>query len=138
MCLSFLLCKQKTAYEMRISDWSSDVGSSDITSDTLGQNAVIKQSDAPLSVEFNRLGNWRWCLSWLIVQWVVRKLVTGGIEQELPSGNLARSRSETRKMNNGTGTQRGRQQPHCSSGREGEAGCDRPRRTQPGQQGPDS
>src|SRR3546814_7856522 len=25
-------CKQKTAYEMRISDWSSDVGSSDLAS----------------------------------------------------------------------------------------------------------
>lgn len=73
------------------------------TSDTLGQNAVIKQSDAPLSVEFSRLGNWRWCLSWLIVQWVVRQLVTGGIEHELPRGNLARSRRETRKMNNGKG-----------------------------------
>src|SRR3546814_9465807 len=66
------------------------------TSDTLGQNAVIKQSDAPLSVEFSRLGNWRWCLSWLIVHWVVRQLVTGGIEHELPRGNLARSRRETR------------------------------------------
>src|SRR3546814_5908796 len=34
MCLSVLLCffffKQKTAYEMRISDWSSDVCSSDL------------------------------------------------------------------------------------------------------------
>src|SRR3546814_6007803 len=36
-CLFFLLCliffffKQKTAYEMRISDWSSDVCSSDLT-----------------------------------------------------------------------------------------------------------
>src|SRR3546814_2851803 len=39
VCLSFLLCiylwcffffKQKTAYEMRISDWSSDVCSSDL------------------------------------------------------------------------------------------------------------
>src|SRR3546814_10785671 len=27
----FLFFKQKTAYEMRISDWSSDVGSSDLT-----------------------------------------------------------------------------------------------------------
>src|SRR3546814_6235111 len=26
----FLFCKQKTAYEMRISDWSSDVCSSDL------------------------------------------------------------------------------------------------------------
>src|SRR3546814_6256580 len=30
----FFLCKQKTAYEMRISDWSSDVCSSDLS--TLG------------------------------------------------------------------------------------------------------
>src|SRR3546814_10893663 len=34
ICLSFVLCffffKQKTAYEMRISDWSSDVCSSDL------------------------------------------------------------------------------------------------------------
>src|SRR3546814_15611075 len=31
----YLLCKQKTAYEMRISDWSSDVCSSDLR-DLLG------------------------------------------------------------------------------------------------------
>src|SRR3546814_5879912 len=30
MCLSFFFFKQKTAYEMRISDWSSDVCSSDL------------------------------------------------------------------------------------------------------------
>src|SRR3546814_6118489 len=29
-CLSFFFFKQKTAYEMRISDWSSDVCSSDL------------------------------------------------------------------------------------------------------------
>src|SRR3546814_4469925 len=28
--LAFFFCKQKTAYEMRISDWSSDVCSSDL------------------------------------------------------------------------------------------------------------
>src|SRR3546814_1456877 len=28
----FFFCKQKTAYDMRISDWSSDVCSSDLTS----------------------------------------------------------------------------------------------------------
>src|SRR3546814_10623788 len=34
MCLLvFFFCKQKTAYEMRISDWSSDVCSSDLTAD---------------------------------------------------------------------------------------------------------
>src|SRR3546814_2052898 len=30
MCLSFFFFKQKTAYERRISDWSSDVCSSDL------------------------------------------------------------------------------------------------------------
>src|SRR3546814_7795757 len=30
MCVVFFFCKQKTAYEMRISDWSSDVCSSDL------------------------------------------------------------------------------------------------------------
>src|SRR3546814_11444976 len=29
-CFCFFFFKQKTAYEMRISDWSSDVGSSDL------------------------------------------------------------------------------------------------------------
>src|SRR3546814_9932130 len=31
MCVGFFFFKQKTAYEMRISDWSSDVCSSDLT-----------------------------------------------------------------------------------------------------------
>src|SRR3546814_4238996 len=31
MCINFFFFKQKTAYEMRISDWSSDVCSSDLT-----------------------------------------------------------------------------------------------------------
>src|SRR3546814_15555245 len=31
MCNSFFFFKQKTAYEMRISDWSSDVCSSDLS-----------------------------------------------------------------------------------------------------------
>src|SRR3546814_7482654 len=30
MLMCFLFCKQKTAYEVRISDWSSDVCSSDL------------------------------------------------------------------------------------------------------------
>src|SRR3546814_10545270 len=32
MCIMFFFFKQKTAYEMRISDWSSDVCSSDLAS----------------------------------------------------------------------------------------------------------
>src|SRR3546814_9151470 len=33
-------CKQKTAYERRISDWSSDVCSSDLCAATLGRGAL--------------------------------------------------------------------------------------------------
>src|SRR3546814_19198475 len=32
-CFVFFFCKQKTAYEMRISDWSSDVCSSNLAAD---------------------------------------------------------------------------------------------------------
>src|SRR3546814_19793842 len=34
MCCSFFFFKQKTAYDMRISDWSSDVCSSDLAAGT--------------------------------------------------------------------------------------------------------
>src|SRR3546814_10191364 len=34
------MCKQKTAYEMRISDWSSDVCSSDLGAGTRGMSAL--------------------------------------------------------------------------------------------------
>src|SRR3546814_3974034 len=37
ICLFFFLFKQKTAYEMRISDWTSDVCSSDLVLDLSGQ-----------------------------------------------------------------------------------------------------
>src|SRR3546814_7312159 len=53
----FFFFKQKTAYEMRISDWSSDVCSSDLitvdsdtsTSDTVLAFATGKAGNAPLS-----------------------------------------------------------------------------------------
>src|SRR3546814_10650320 len=35
IAMFFVFCKQKTAYEMRISDWSSDVCSSDLSSQGL-------------------------------------------------------------------------------------------------------
>src|SRR3546814_2308318 len=47
MCLCFFFFKQKTAYEMRISDWSSDVCSSDLVTlrvehDDIGEIAVAQ------------------------------------------------------------------------------------------------
>src|SRR3546814_5300369 len=45
MCLGryvcFFFCKQKTAYEVRISDWSSDVCSSDLFKDRMGYPAKL-------------------------------------------------------------------------------------------------
>src|SRR3546814_10628933 len=42
MDFRFFFFKQKTAYEMRISDWSSDVGSSDLVPSKLRQVCVAK------------------------------------------------------------------------------------------------
>src|SRR3546814_2596209 len=42
MCLGFFcFLKQKTAYEVRISDWSSDVCSSDLTMDDMGHGMMM-------------------------------------------------------------------------------------------------
>src|SRR3546814_4885999 len=44
----FVFFKQKTAYEMRISDWSSDVCSSDLAEPVIGENRAIgRQLVAP-------------------------------------------------------------------------------------------
>src|SRR3546814_3291181 len=48
LCSCFLFFKQKTAYEMRISDWSSDVCSSDL------ENAVRDHFDHYLSDHMER------------------------------------------------------------------------------------
>src|SRR3546814_6145094 len=51
--------KQKTAYEMRISDWSSDVCSSDLDADgrlTLPRSSAILISSVHLSPDFESTG----------------------------------------------------------------------------------
>src|SRR3546814_1332751 len=40
-CIIFFFFKQKTAYEMRISDWSSDVCSSDLPNNTIQHGGVM-------------------------------------------------------------------------------------------------
>src|SRR3546814_11396278 len=49
-CFVFFFFKQKTAYEMRISDWSSDVCSSDLRPDAVGAglHAVVDWAFAAL------------------------------------------------------------------------------------------
>src|SRR3546814_10455827 len=39
----FFFCKQKTAYELRISDWSSDVCSSDLIIEAVYENMDVKK-----------------------------------------------------------------------------------------------
>src|SRR3546814_7977254 len=45
MCIVFFF-KQKTAYEMRISDWSSDVCSSDLCRERIREREVHADTDA--------------------------------------------------------------------------------------------
>src|SRR3546814_1872575 len=50
LCVFFFFFKQKTAYEMRISDWSSDVCSSDLTSNAaLAQALEVADAGGPLT-----------------------------------------------------------------------------------------
>src|SRR3546814_7329395 len=49
MC-GFFFVKQKTAYEMRISDWSSDVCSSDLLDTPL--SVYLKLADGPYTYRF--------------------------------------------------------------------------------------
>src|SRR3546814_2415815 len=47
----FVFFKQKTAYEMRMSDWSSDVCSSDLITEGLCQDAADRIRDQPFAIE---------------------------------------------------------------------------------------
>src|SRR3546814_7518726 len=49
--LCFFFFKQKTAYEMRISDWSSDVCSSDLKARAAGAQGVAQGNGAPIRVD---------------------------------------------------------------------------------------
>src|SRR3546814_7906004 len=49
-CLFFFFFKQKTAYEMRISDWSSDVCSSDLFTDPVGRRRFLQLMGASLAL----------------------------------------------------------------------------------------
>src|SRR3546814_5640907 len=64
LCFFFFFFKQKTAYEMRISDWSSDVCSSDLRVFGEKMTAVFVQAGASLVVV-------------LFVAWLVGKMGLG-------------------------------------------------------------
>src|SRR3546814_3070634 len=56
-CFFFFFFKQKTAYEMRISDWSSDVCSSDL-------NALTSRTVTPASASGMHMVSWDDSVEW--------------------------------------------------------------------------
>src|SRR3546814_6395979 len=68
----FFFFKQKTAYEMRISDWSSDVCSSDLRTRTTSASSASKyavaQRSTPWTVwdrtDATRRGSWPRSVAW--------------------------------------------------------------------------
>src|SRR3546814_3415019 len=59
VCMVFFFFKQKTAYEMRISDWSSDVCSSDLPPNRRGSLLVSAKTDEQYGVQIVDLGKER-------------------------------------------------------------------------------
>src|SRR3546814_8338973 len=55
ICVYFFFFKQKTAYEMRISDWSLDVCSSDL--EVLGRFAIIRDAHQKMTVILDSKGS---------------------------------------------------------------------------------
>src|SRR3546814_2194889 len=51
LCVCFFFYKQKTAYEMRISDWSSDVCSSDLNYIEAAAHIAVGEGLAPIVVD---------------------------------------------------------------------------------------
>src|SRR3546814_6626896 len=62
MLFVFFFFKQKTAYEMRISDWSSDVCSSDLLAELTGQGAERGRQPAGASQQHLTRGGIRRCV----------------------------------------------------------------------------
>src|SRR3546814_12024354 len=59
MYFIFLFFKQKTAYEMRISDWSSDVCSSDLSGEPLADRIVTTAPDVTQTTNLGGFVNQR-------------------------------------------------------------------------------
>src|SRR3546814_10733773 len=85
----FFFFKQKTAYEMRISDWSSDVCSSDLLVRGIGVRRLRKREFAGSIV---RIGNLVGCEIGRVVRRLGAQFGSGAI------GPLGQRRSEERRV----------------------------------------
>src|SRR3546814_20843992 len=60
LCVMCFFFRQNTAYELRISDWSSDVCSSDLIGGRLGDDRRLCRADAVVATpRHRRTGPWR-------------------------------------------------------------------------------
>src|SRR3546814_1309396 len=84
----FFFFKQKTAYEMRISDWSSDVCSSDLSLMILARPGIFEQARAELERQHPGAGQ---------IDRLKRHFARADLFDERPIG-LAIGRSEERRV----------------------------------------
>src|SRR3546814_15619731 len=87
---SIFFCKQKTAYEMRISDWSSDVCSSDLYQDEVDARQIMSVPTMYLNGEVFGQGR-------SSVEEILAKLDTGADARRAEELS-ARERSEERRV----------------------------------------
>src|SRR3546814_5986086 len=78
--------KQKTAYEMRISDWSSDVCSSDL-SISVTNNEVAAEEQNALRLAALRPGDADW-EKWGICDYITKPRIAAAISGERADGGL--------------------------------------------------
>src|SRR3546814_10517691 len=89
--------KQKTAYEMRISDWSSDVCSSDLNihgSRTFPTSGITQDNEALVEKDYNDVDTYGARLALGIElddDWTLRPTVMGQVQNA--NGNFAQERS---------------------------------------------
>src|SRR3546814_10865489 len=91
--MMFFFFKQKTAYEMRISDWSSDVCSSDLVGGG-AQNCGVERQRARLRPHLgvNRVTDDR------SIARIPSRIILPGTKQFAVSGNLGRRISRLRRF----------------------------------------
>src|SRR3546814_6324153 len=80
MCAVFFLIKQKTAYEMRMSDWSSDVCSSDLDSQLQTGIQAAQRAALDMDEQCKRLARMQGGLVWkaLVALTIGSLLAAGG------------------------------------------------------------
>src|SRR3546814_9966483 len=95
-CLFFVCFKQKTAYEMRISDWSSDVCSSDLVTEVVpGQEFTKVKNKVESTLVFSEMNLLDKAMN---LAWFELLGNAGAINEEKERYNAVTLRSEERRV----------------------------------------